>query len=227
MNLSINNEAHQLKNTCKLGEQAVFDSLKAGRAVIVPTDTVYGLALSVEHAPNDEEIFRIKERPKNKPVAWLIPDRQVFEGYSAPLNEDVIALARCFWPGALTIIVPANKRCKPCFVSHSNTIGFRVPNHEELRQLMRRLGSPLATSSANVSGAVPVSSFSKLDEKLLSQVSAALFDKAEEQKEPLASTVIDCSGEVWSIVREGSITQDDILARLAQCKKRFGIASSF
>lgn len=227
MNLSINNEDQQLKNMCKLGEKAVFEQLKAGRAVIVPTDTVYGLAVSVEHALSDAEIFRIKKRPKNKPVAWLIPDRQVFEDYSSSLNEDVIALAQCFWPGALTIIVQANKRCKPCFVSCNNTIGFRIPNHEELRQLMRLLDSPLATSSANVSGALPVGNFSKLDKNLLSQASAALFDKTEEQKEPLASTVIDCSGEVWIIVREGSITQDDIVARLAQCKKRFGVASSF
>ena len=96
--------------------------------------------------------------------------------------------------------------------SESGTIGLRMPANETTLALIRRVGSPLATTSANISGKAAVSRFESLDAELLARVGCALRDPIESSHSGVASTVIDCTGGGLRMVREGGISFEDIAA---------------
>ena len=99
------------------------------------------------------------------------------------------------------------------YQSESGTIGLRMPANETTLALIRRVGSPLATTSANISGRPSVSRFELLDTELLGRVGCALRDSVESLHSGVASTVIDCTGGGVRMVREGGIPFKDIAAQ--------------
>lgn len=166
-------------------------ALRAGRAVIFPTDTVYGLGVAVDFAPSPQELFRLKGRESGKPIAWLLADGSEFSRYGRDISPQAYQLAQEGWPGALTLVVRASPEVPPAFRSAAGTIGLRVPDHPLLRDLIRAVGCPLATTSANLAGRPPALSLSAIDPQLRANVSAFLQDDTAPGGVP--STVIDCS----------------------------------
>lgn len=188
----------------------VVAALKAGKPAIFPTDTVYGLGLSVEHAEDLQQIYDLKQRDQGKPIAWLVDSLEALETYGRAVPEFAFALARMFWPGALTLIVNASEAVPPAFCAKDGTVALRMPASETALNLIGKVGAPLATTSANISGQNPPRTFETIDTALLSQVSAVLRD--ESQKTGIASTLIDCTNGHPILVREGSISIADIQA---------------
>ncbi|MBO4365979.1 MAG: threonylcarbamoyl-AMP synthase [Eggerthellaceae bacterium] len=186
----------------------VVDALKQGHATVFPTDTVAGLGVSVLHAGKPDEIFRIKRRRSDKPVAWLVDGPQALHEYGCDLPEGVEALARAYWPGPLTIIVRAGKRVPTAFQSETGTIGMRMPDNETALCLIEAVGSPLATSSANVSGLDAPDVPQHVSMEVREAVGAILED--ETHPSGRASTVLDCSGATPCILREGAVSAADI-----------------
>lgn len=184
--------------------------LKAGRAAIFPTDTVFGLGVAVAYAAGPDIIFNIKERDRRKPIAWLVGSVDDLDAYGKVVPESVKVLARTFWPGALTIIVKAGDSVPQSFRSDEGTIGLRMPANETALKLIRKVGCPLATSSANLAGASSPRSFDQIDPELLGRVRVAIDDALP--KSGIASTVVDCSTGHAQILREGAITIADIRA---------------
>ena len=185
------------------GLDKAVDALLAGKAVIFPTDTVYGLGVSVKHARTLKAIYDLKKRDAGKPIAWLVDGVGALDEYGVDVPDRARALAAQHWPGALTIIVRANENVPDEFSSGRGTIGLRMPDCKTTLELIKSVGSPLATSSANISGNPDSSSANSIDESLLDKVAAVVLDDASSGG--VASTVIDCSQGKTVIVRQGAI----------------------
>lgn len=185
-------------------------ALADGRPCIFPTDTVYGVGVAVHAASGPDVIFAIKQRDAGKPIAWLVGSIDDLQRYGKNLPSAVCQLVQRFWPGALTVIVEASDSVPVSYRSESGTIGLRMPANETTLALIRRVGSPLATTSANISGRAAVSRFESLDAELLARVGCALRDPIDSLHSGVASTVVDCTGGGLRVIREGGISFDDI-----------------
>ena len=185
-------------------------ALGDGRPCIFPTDTVYGVGVAVHAASGPDVLFAIKQRDAGKPIAWLVGSIDDLQRYGKNLPSAVCQLVQRFWPGALTVIVEASDSVPVSYRSESGTIGLRMPANETTLALIRRVGSPLATTSANISGRAAVSRFESLEEELLARGGCALRDPIESLHSGVASTVVDCTGGGLRVVREGGISFDDI-----------------
>lgn len=172
-------------------EAAAVAALREGRPVIFPTDTVYGLGVAVDFAPDPSELYRLKGRDGSKPVAWLIADGADLFRFGRAVGPQAARLAQEGWPGPLTLVVQASEAVPEAYRSPQGTIGLRVPANPLTRRLIAAVGCPLATTSANRSGAAAPVRGEDVDPALGAQVSTLLQDFAPTRGRP--SAVIDCS----------------------------------
>ena len=191
---------------------AAVKALMAGKAAVVPTDTLYGIAVCPTHAPSPGVLYEIKGRPSSKPVAWLVGSLSDLDVYGRDVADHARRLAAAYWPGALTVIVPASDAVPPAYQSAAGTIGLRMPDDELTRLIIAEVGYPLATTSANLSGQRDPLSFAEIDPEIIAAVAAAIDDSQE--KSGIGSTVVDGTAATPRILREGSITAKEITAVL-------------
>lgn len=131
------------------------DALKAGEAVGMPTETVYGLAANCLDASASESIFRIKNRPMDNPLICHISSLEMLKVLVDPkwkMTEEVERVMDKFWPGPLTLLLPAHPDLPKCVTAGLKTVGVRFPSHPIAQELIKRAGVPLAAPSANLSG---------------------------------------------------------------------------
>jgi L-threonylcarbamoyladenylate synthase len=195
------------------GRAEAASALAGGGLVAFPTDTVYGIAVSLETPGGIERLFAAKQRPPDRAIALLLADGpQAAE--IGELNEAASALARALWPGGLTLVVPRRgDRPLPVALTGGDpatalpTVGLRVPDHEAPRALARAVG-PLPTTSANRSGEPEARDADEI-EALLGAALDLILDGGPAGGGP-ASTVVDTTTEPVRILREGAITADEI-----------------
>ena len=188
-------------------EQAAA-ALRRGSAAIFPTDTVFGLGVSVRDAASPRILFDLKKRDAGKPVAWLVGGEGDLAAYGSDVPGYAFSLARAFWPGPLTLIVRASDAVPRAFQSEAGTIGLRMPASDTALALIRAVGCPLATTSANRSGAPAPYRLESLDVLLALAVGTVVTDEGE--KSGVASTVVDCTGDRPVIVGERALTASDV-----------------
>lgn len=177
--------------------------LKEGLPVVFPTDTVYGIGVSVQHAKSPQALYDVKRRDVGKPVAWLVGSPEALDEFGVNVPESVWELVRAHWPGALTVIVKASEAVPAAFQSQEGTIGLRMPDSSVALSLIEAVGGPLATSSANLSGGLDPTSFGEVDAELLRAVPAAIDDTCPASG--VASTVVDCSQGTVKVLRQGAV----------------------
>lgn len=132
----------------------LVEVVRAGRPILVPTDTVYGIGVLPTDPVAVQEIFKLKGRPADKPLPVLAADVAALRDV-AVFSESAVELARCFWPGALTLVLPrAGGFTHDLGGTDEGSIAVRVPNSQPLRELLEVTG-PLAVTSANLSGQQP------------------------------------------------------------------------
>lgn len=178
-------------------------ALRAGKPVIFPTDTVFGLGVAVNHAPSPAELYQLKQRTADKPIAWLVGTIDDLARYGKDVSAEALELARAHWPGALTLIVEASDEVPPAYRSAAGTIALRVPNDAIARALIEQVG-PLATTSANISG----ESAPTRTEELSPALTACVATVAGEALGGHASAVVDCTQTPARVVRRGAIALD-------------------
>lgn len=178
----------------------LLEPLAAGEVILVPTDTVLGLAISTS-APSPDPLFVLKRRPRHKAIPWLISEHEDLVRYGSGSLEIARMLAKRFWPGALTLIVRASSRAPRPFVSEQGTVALRLPGGNELRRLIDTHGHPLAVSSANRSGEVVAQSASSIDPGLASKLHWLLDDPI--RPSGVASSIVDCTANPPRLVRHG------------------------
>ena len=180
-----------------------ISALLAGKVVVFPTDTVYGLGVAVATAKDCSQLYEIKRRPDSKPVAWLVGSIGDISRYGADVPDWAYDLARAHWPGALTLIVRASDAVPNAFQSGDGSIGLRMPASDIALGLIAACGCPLATTSANLSGLTAPAAFEELEDAIV--CSAAAVVKGTVSSSGIASTVVDCTGTGPRVLRQGDV----------------------
>ena len=190
---------------------AAVAALSDGRVVAVPTDTVYGLAAQPELEGATANLFLTKRRRRDVPLPVLVPGLEEAR-WVAALDERAELLARRFWPGPLTIVLPrADRSWSWELGGKRSTIGVRVPAHDACLALLRRTG-PLAVTSANLSGeATPLDCDGV--RRMLGD-SVAVYLCGGDAPRGLSSTVVDVSGPMPRVLRAGEISAEDVTGAL-------------
>lgn len=182
-------------------------NLEKGGAVVLPTETVYGLFAKALDKRAVELVYELKKRPKDKAMNLNVADFETILAYSQHQPTYLKKLYDAFLPGPLTIILEANEAVPEWINSGLKTVGFRVPNHPKTLELIRSQGV-LIGPSANLSGQVSGTSFAKLMQDFPEEIIGLEDDQA---LTGLDSTILDLSGSVAKILRQGAITKDDLL----------------
>ncbi len=212
--------------------QQAASALERGEAVIFPTDTVYGLGVSVKAVPGPEILYALKERDRGKPIAWLVGSPEDLDRYGRDVPAFARAAAARFWPGPLTLVVRASDAVPAAFRSAEGTIGLRMPDNATALALVEAAGCPLATTSANVSGHPSPRSLHAVDPALAARVGAVAADADDVEdadKSGVASTVLDCTDGRPAVLRQGAVAAADVLAlssTSAEARSRFSEPTS-
>lgn len=186
-------------------------TLAAGGAVVLPTETVYGLFAQALNEEAVERVYELKRRPRDKALNLNVASLEEIYAFSKNQPTYLDQLYQAFLPGPLTIILQANDQVPTWINSGMDTVGFRIPKHLVTLDLIRKYG-PLIGPSANLSGKVSGTSFQQIVMDFQEQVSGVEDDAALTGQD---STILDLSGEKAHILRQGTITREDILARVS------------
>ena len=188
--------------------------IRNGGVVVIPTTGLYGLAADAGNPEALARIFRIKGRDPGKPILALIDRMEMLDQVAGKIASPVLQLMSRFWPGGVTFVVPARPGLSPILTSGSGTIGVRRVRHPVAAALVGAAGCPITGTSANLSGAPGCAAVEDIDPSVLEAVDL-LLDAG-----PLAggpgSTVVDVTGTVPVILREGALPGAQVLAAFAQ-----------
>ena len=185
-------------------------ALAQGAVIGVPTDTVYGLVCLYNDAAAIDRLFAVKERPSHKALPVLLGDAEQASAVVRSARQAAAqALIERYWPGPLTLVLPARNHLPPALTAGGDTVGVRLPAHPFLRALARRVG-PLASSSANRSGEPPCATSAAV----LAQLDGRIPLLIDAGPAPLAqsSTVLDLSAPQPILLREGPIGPQELAA---------------
>ena len=181
--------------------QQAADALRRGQLVVLPTDTVYGLAAWPWEAAAVAHLYAAKVRPEAKAIPVLVGETAHLAAVAADLPPCAERLAARFWPGALTLVVPKHPDL-PAALSPYPTVGVRMPNHPAALGLLRLTG-PLAVTSANLSGQPPARTAAEAAAQLGEAVAVVLDAGPAPGGQP--STVADCTVTPPRVLRPGPI----------------------
>jgi len=179
-----------------------------GGTIAFPTDTVYGLAADVFNNTAISKIYKIKERSKLKALPVLVANMAQLEDLVSEMDHKAEKLAQAFWPGPLTLILPMGQGL-PDLLSPYPTVGVRMPDYHFTLELLESTG-PLATTSANISGEANPMTGQDVMEQLGGKIDLLLDGGRTPGAKP--STVVDTTGKVINILREGPISKAEITA---------------
>jgi L-threonylcarbamoyladenylate synthase len=186
------------------------DKLRNGGIVCFPTDTVYGLAVDAGQPAAVARLYQLKERSYDKPLVLFPPSHTSLFYLTGRLPAAVLQLIARFWPGPLTIVVPTAIDKPSCLKGATGGLGIRIPDHPVARALARHHGLFLGTTSANISGQVPVTQPQNLSPQLKRETAVTI--EAGPVPSGGVSTVVEIGRKGLCILRPGAISQEDIFA---------------
>lgn len=188
------------------GVAAAARLLLEGRLVALPTETVYGLAADATNAEAVARIYAAKGRPSFNPLIAHLPDTDAARAEGL-FNAPALALARAFWPGPLTLVVPIAPGCSVCELARAGlaTVGLRVPDQPLTRAVLQALGRPVAAPSANRSGHISPTSAAHVLADLGDGIDGVL--DAGPSSIGVESTIIACLGGAPRLLRPGGVTR--------------------
>lgn len=187
-----------------------------GGTVAVPTETVYGLAARADDDAAVAAIYRAKGRPDFNPLIVHVPDVTAAEAL-AIFDERAQALAKAFWPGPLTMVLPRREGAKLAAAVSAGlpTVALRCPAHPVMQALLKTCGLPLAAPSANRSGGVSPTSAAHVAASLGERVDRIL--DGGETRQGIESTIVGLRDDgSWTMLRPGPITEAEIAAVLGE-----------
>lgn len=189
-----------------LNEDSVDDIIKQCTAVLenhgvilVPTETVYGLVCRFEDKIAEEKIYQLKHRPAEKRLSVFVDSAEKLVPYGVKFTPLVQELARTYCPGAITIIAER---------AADSSLGFRIPDHKFVLELLKNISFPLSSTSANRSGMPNVLSVEEAITELDGEADI-IIDGGKLNANALASTVADARGEKVKILRQGALVIND------------------
>jgi L-threonylcarbamoyladenylate synthase len=183
------------------------DALQAGKLVVVPTDTVYGVAADPFAPGATAKVFELKQRPRSLPLPILVSRPRQAWALCDSVPPGAAELVAQFWPGALTLVMPQTPDLDWDLGEATGTIALRMPDHADMMELIEMTG-PLAVTSANRSGVPTPSTVAEIYEQLGDAV--AVYLDGGVSKEEVGSTIVDLARRKPKIVREGPISRDQV-----------------
>jgi tRNA threonylcarbamoyl adenosine modification protein (Sua5/YciO/YrdC/YwlC family) len=187
--------------------QAAAVAAEQGRLIVVPTDTVYGVAARLDRPAALAALFEAKVRPPGLALPVLVADVDQARTL-ATFDERAEALAAAFWPGALTMVLARRPLLTAGIGGDGTSVGIRVPDHPALALLLAQTG-PLATSSANISGLPTPDRIDGIHAQLRDAV--AVYLDGGPANAGLPSTVVRLTGQSPVLLREGAVPFTEIL----------------
>ena len=187
------------------GLDAAAAAIAAGKLVLLPTDTVYGVAADAFDPDAVTALLAAKNRGRGMPVPVLIGEASTLAGLVLQTPAAATALAQAFWPGGLTLVLEHAPSLAWDLGDAEGTVAVRLPDDDLTRDLLRRTG-PLAVSSANRSGR-PAATTAQEAAAQLGEHAAVVLDGGP-RADSAASTIVDCTGPVPRVLRVGAIPVD-------------------
>ncbi len=182
--------------------------LKGGGLVAFPTDTVYGLGACFSNLDAVERIYRVKQRPQNMGLPLLLADISQIMEVAESVPPVAWLLVRRFLPGGLTLVLPRAKSVPDIVTGGGETVAVRIPAHPVPIALIKGLGAPIIGTSANVSGRPSALTadevYSQFNDKIDLVIDGGQCGEGKE------STIIDITGDVPRILREGAVSREEL-----------------
>jgi len=185
-------------------------ALRAGELIIIPTDTIYGLATLPENTEAIERLYAIRQRASEPAFPLVLAENKSMYTL-ARVNQAAARLAQRFWPGALTILLPPGSDLSTA--QRAMPIALRMPNYPALHPLLRAVGDVLFVSGATCSGYPPAITAQEAADYFSEQVAIILDGGPTPFGIP--STIVDCTQSPPLLVRRGAIPEEKIWATLA------------
>ena len=193
---------------------AAAEIIKQGGLVAVPTETVYGLGADGLNPDAVLKIFEAKGRPQDNPLILHIAEPAQMEEICHDIPPEARELARRFWPGPLTMVLPCRSIVPRRTTANLDTVAVRCPRCAVTREIIRLAGVPVAAPSANRSGKPSTTTAQHVFDDMDGRIDAIVDDGPCEVG--LESTIVDLTGEEPAILREGAIPAQEILAVLRE-----------
>ena len=187
-------------------------AIRRGRVVAIPTDALYTLVVDPFNLQGVKRVFEAKGREAQRSLPLLVRDALMAEEYAGELNNRFAILARRFWPGPLTIIVPASAKIPLRVTGNTGRLAIRQSRSVVANHLVNMLNQPLIATSANRSGAPTCRSGIEVFGTMDGRVDLVLDGGA---CVGLGSTTVDITEPYWRLIREGAIPEKEIAECLA------------
>ncbi|MBU4484051.1 threonylcarbamoyl-AMP synthase [bacterium] len=187
----------------------VVECLKMGHIVAYPTETVYGLGADLFDKGAVKRIYDLKKRDYGLPIPILVSDMDMLRDIVAEIPERAEALIRRFWPGPLTILFPASKKIPKSMATNTGKIGIRISSNLIATAMVRQLGHPITTTSANHHDFPPSLNIKHVQRYFGDKISCII--DGGECAPSRGSTVVDVTDETCFFDRVGSIPAEDVI----------------
>jgi tRNA threonylcarbamoyl adenosine modification protein (Sua5/YciO/YrdC/YwlC family) len=184
------------------GIEAAVEAVQRGDLIVLPTDTVYGIGADAFKSWSVTALLNAKGRGRDMPVPVLVGSRHTLDGLVFDLPRTARDLVEAFWPGALTIVVEHASSLQWDLGDADGTVAVRMPLHPVALEVLRETG-PMAVSSANKSGQPAATTAEEARQQL--EYAVAVYLEAGPCPDPVASTIIDVTGDRPRVLRHGAV----------------------
>ncbi len=198
--------------------------LRAGEIVALPTETVYGLAANALNASAVEKIYKAKGRPKHNPIIVHVASLEMARDCTTIWPEPANKLAKAFWPGPLTMVLPRSKKIPGTVTAGGETVGIRWPSHPFMQAVIRECGFPLAAPSANRASEISPTNAEHV-RKNLGEIIPLIVDGGQSQV-GIESTVVDLTATPPQVLRPGMIHVESLVATVGEVRSQKSEARS-
>ena len=193
----------------------IVSVIDSGGLVITPTDTVYGIMGDSLDETVIRKVYSVKRRTFSKPLILLMSDVEMIKNYTSDISDVEWDLINHFLPGLVTIILKKNDLVSPLITSNSDYVGIRIPNNSELVEIIKKLGRPVISTSANISDSDVITRVDMISDELLSGIDY-VYDGGEINN--LSSTIIRVIDGELVILRRGELA-DEIESYFSKLEK--------
>ena len=182
----------------------IVKEIKQGNLVIIPTDTVYGISVVMNNEKEIKKVYEAKNRDKSKPLILLVSSVDMLRKYTEKLNQLEEEIIKKYLPGKLTLLLHKNNKVSDEITSGSNLVGIRIPDNKELIKIIDKIGNPIISTSANISGKTTITNPKEIEKEMLKHISY-VEDAGTINNEP--SSIIKIENEKIIVIRKESIAK--------------------
>ena len=182
----------------------IVKEIRQGNLVIIPTDTVYGISVDMTNEKAIKKVYEAKNRDKSKPLILLVSSVDMLRKYTEKLSVLEEEIIKKYLPGKLTLLLHKNNKVSDEITSGSNLVGIRIPDNKELIKIIDKIGNPIISTSANISGKTTITNPKEIEKEMLKHISY-VEDAGTINNEP--SSIIKIENEKIIVIRKESIAK--------------------